>query len=336
MRARAGPTVGRLYGYVRQYALSAAGKRELVGQVRDPDTALVVERIFTSVSKARSLRAIAARLNRDAITAPGGGTWSAQSVRDLCLNPAYAGLRLHVAGRRSGHDRTRDGVLVPGKWEAIVSPETFHGVRAILTDPGRRTSRPGRGKHLLSMVATCAPCGGLMTVRYRRGVGEYWCRNSGHVRIRQDELDEYVTGMVLGRLAMPDLYAAVASRDTSAAVQAARDELAAARAHHKAMLELMKARRMSPMAFADAEPAALADIEKAEDQLRQLETAPALRRLLGDPGEDIKERWEDAPMAARREAVRILFERLAVERTPAPGHRVHVTDRLTYQWRQQP
>jgi site-specific DNA recombinase len=323
------------YGYRREYALTPAGKRELVGQVPDPATAPVVERIFTKLSGAVSLRAIAAELNAEGIAAPGGQPWTGQCVRDLALNPAYAGLRLHVAGRRSGHDRTRDGVLVPAQWPAIVPAEQFHAVRAMLTDPKRRTSRPGRDKHLLSMIATCGVCGSVMSVRYRRGRSEYSCRDGGHLRVRQDELDCYVTGMVLGQLAKRDLYTRVTPRrDISADVQPARDEVANARAHHKAMVELMKARRLSPMAFAEAEPAAMEGIAKAEERLRELETPDALKMLLGDPKQDMRQRWAKAPMAARREVVRIMFDHLVIKRTSSPGREADVTDRLDYEWSQ--
>jgi site-specific DNA recombinase len=325
----AGKPHGRpAYGYRREYTLTAAGKRELIGQVRDPATAPVVKRIFNSISAAVSLRAIAAALNAEGIPAPGGKPWMGQNVRDLALNPAYAGLRLHVAGRRSGHDRTKDGTLVKAQWPAIVPAEQFHAVRALLTDPKRRTSRPGRDKHLLSMIATCGVCGSVMSVRYRRGRSEYSCRDGGHLRIAQDDLDRLITRATQARLAAEDAYSHITRRDDTAQLQAARDELASATAHHKAMLELMKARKLSPMAFAEAEPTALADVARAEERLRELETPDALRMLLGDPKQDIKQRWGAASMAARREAIRIVFERITVNRSPVPGHRCPAADRV--------
>ena len=99
------------------------------------------------------------------------------------------------------------------------------------------------------------------------------------------------------------------------------------------MVDLMKARKLSPMAFADG-PAVLADITRAEERLRELESPPALRRLLGDPDQDIAQRWQAAPMTARREVVRLVFQRLALDRAPSPGHRGAVAGRVQYQWRQ--
>ena len=118
-------------------------------------------------------------------------------------------------------------MLVPGKWEAIVTAENWHATRALLTDPARRTSRPGRDKHLCSMIATCAACGGPLSVRYRRGISEYTCRNGGHVRAPQDELDGLVERLTLGRLREAGRLPRGHRPDTSAEVQAAQDDLEA-------------------------------------------------------------------------------------------------------------
>jgi DNA invertase Pin-like site-specific DNA recombinase len=319
------------YGYLREYRLTSRG-RELVGQVKDPETAPVVERIYSEITQGRSLRAIAAALNAEGIAAPAGGKWAAQNVRDLALNPAYAALRLHAPGSRGGHHRIADGTLTEGTWPPIVTREMWEHVRALLTDPSRRTSRPGRDKHLCSMIAVCDVCGGPLSVRYQRGA-EYACRDSGHVRIPQSDLDGLVTRLAVARLASPAEYPQVTRDDDGPAVQAARDELAAATAHHNDMVALMAARKLSPLAFARAEPAALASIEAAKTRLRDLETPDALRMLAGDPGEDITTRWDSLPVAGRREVVRLLFARIAVTRSATPGHRPPASERTVVEWR---
>ena len=251
-RAAQGEPHGRVpWGYVREYGLNERGKRVIVGQYPDPEKAGIIRGIFGAVAKKKTLRAIAAELNAQGLNAPGGQPWTGQNVRDLCLNPAYAGLRLHVAGRRSGHDRSKHGTLIDGTWAGIVTKEQWHDVHDLLTDPRRRTSRPGRDKHLLSMIGTCDVCGGLLTVRYKRGRGEYSCRDAGHVRIGQDELDQLIARAAFKVLSDESEYRHVTRRDNSAHVQAARDELASAEAHHRTMLELVKAGKLSLLAFAD-------------------------------------------------------------------------------------
>jgi len=67
------------------------------GRLRpDPDEAPVVRRIFRLRRGGKSLRAIAERLNDDAIPAPSGGTWRASSVRYLLQNETYYGYRTYT------------------------------------------------------------------------------------------------------------------------------------------------------------------------------------------------------------------------------------------------
>ena len=127
------------------------------------------------------------------------------------------------------------------------------------------------------MIATCGVCAGAMSVRIVRGESEYVCRDSGHVRVPMDELDEYVEGLLLARLADPDEYRHLADGDdTSQEVQAARDELASIQDHYDGLKDLLRTRRMSPGAFADVEPGVLTDLEKATRRLAELETPSQL------------------------------------------------------------
>jgi DNA invertase Pin-like site-specific DNA recombinase len=67
------------------------------GRLRpDPDEAPTVRRIFRLRRGGKSLRAIAKRLNDDAIPAPSGGSWRASSVRYLLDNETYYGYRTYT------------------------------------------------------------------------------------------------------------------------------------------------------------------------------------------------------------------------------------------------
>lgn len=80
------------------------------------------------------------------------------------LNVANIGKRRHVPGRRGGSSRGRgQETVVDAQWVGLVEPAKFYRVKALLTDPSRRKSRPGRVKHLLSLIAECGVCGGPVT-----------------------------------------------------------------------------------------------------------------------------------------------------------------------------
>lgn len=64
------------------------------------DKQKIVRRIFESyVQKDRGYRNIVEGLNREAIPAPRGGTWTASCVRAILLNPVYYGA--YVWNRRT-------------------------------------------------------------------------------------------------------------------------------------------------------------------------------------------------------------------------------------------
>ena len=182
--AKNGKPHGRTpYGYRREYAIDEDGKRVIVGQFPHPEQAKVVRRNFADIERRVSLRSIAADLNSRQVPTVTGAQWTPQRVRDVALMAIDAGERLvHNPGAKTGNVRRHGlGTLTPGTWPALVSLEQYTRC-ALLTDPQRRTSRPGRAKHLLSMIATCGVCGGVLAVRYSRDAGEYTCRAGGHVQ----------------------------------------------------------------------------------------------------------------------------------------------------------
>jgi hypothetical protein len=274
---------------------------------------------------------MAADLNERTVPTVTGKPWSPQRLRDIALAPVYAGKRQHVVGAKSGHARRQVEVhTYEGSWDGIVTVEQFNAVHRLLTDPKRRTSRPGRAKHLLSMITTCGVCGGVLIARFDHGrEGTYICRDKSCVRVPMDELDDYIEALLLTRLADPDEYRHLIEDDgTDEQVQSARDEVAEIQAHYDEMKSLTKARKMSAAAFADMEPDVLGDLARAQQRLTELETPSQLLPLLGDPTQPLKVRWDKATPVAKRTVVRLLFESIRVNRAASPGHRSPISDRV--------
>src|SRR5262249_42815150 len=151
--------------------------------------------------------------------------------RDLGLRPIYGGLRIHEPANRNGrYQGSLDGA-VKATWPALVEPEKFYRVRSMLQDPARRTSRPGKGKHLLSLIAACGVCGGPLTVTYRYSTDrEYSCRDRNCVRTAADDLDAYAEEVMLAYLARPDVIAELrAGPEDGGDLEKVRADLAQAR-----------------------------------------------------------------------------------------------------------
>lgn len=287
--ARAGRPHGKVkYGYRRRYDPQT---RELVAQEEDPETAPVVRRIFRQVVEGVPISAIVATLNELGIPSPTGKRWTRNVVRNMALSPTYIAKRRHNGG----------GELFAGDWPPLVDEAAYWAAQRILTDPRRKTTRPGRAKYLLSYVAR-SECGAYLSAA--RGREYYACERDGCVNIKIAWLDEYVTAIVLGVLSRPEEYVALAKADDSA-VMAARGEADALRIRLDEFYDSAAAGELTPAALARVEARLLPQITAADRRAVEVATPPVLRRLL-DPDADVAERWEQMPMAARREAIDLL------------------------------
>jgi hypothetical protein len=252
--AQRGEPHGRIpYGYVRRYDPET---RRLVAQEPEPGEAAVVRELFHRLRSGHSLRAIERDFGSRALLtrpprpcpedcprehrhiAPGtpGKPFTAQLLRDIALRPLYGGLRIHEPGNRTGRYLGSSDGAVEARWPALVDRESFFTVRRLLTDPERKTSRPGRGVHLLSLIASCDACGAQLTATYRYGPREYQCRGKSCVRVGADALDRYAEQAILGYLARDDVIAGLRmTPDQGGELAQVRADLAAARAELDAL-----------------------------------------------------------------------------------------------------
>lgn len=304
------PSHGRTpYGYTRRYD---PGNGELVAQDIDPVTAPVVREIFTRIKKGEAISTIVDDFNERKLPTSGAPKWYRVRVRDIAMNRAYAGQRVY------------NGAVSDGIWPALVDDETFYAVQAVLTDPKRVTTRPGRAVHLLSYLGTAGPCGGQLTaVR-----GRYRCLDDGCVTIVQRETDGFVENMVLRKLRQPDVYEQLRQHGVED-----DEDVVKARAEVARLGDVLNGWRLSA-ARHETTPASLAVIEadiagqirSAQRRAEAASVPPALRAIL-EPGVDVRVRWDDAPMAARRRVVAFMAT-VIVDRADVPGSRVFDFHRL--------
>ncbi len=338
--AAEGKPAGRVaFGYRREYKLNDAGKREFAGQYPHPDEAPVVIEIFDRIRAGESLKGIVRDFAERGVTQRSGKPFGPQDVRDIALRPCYIGLRAHVAGNRSGrYQGSLEGVTAPAQWPALVDDEAFYAVRQTLTNPARTTTRPGGAKHLLSLIAACAQCGGPLSVTYRYGSErEYVCRNKSCVRMDAGALDVFVQDVVSRYLSKPEILAmlkAEAAGHTGTELAAVRVKLAAERAELTALQAGAAAGKVTVATVLAVEPGITDRVGKLEHQERELSTPPELAGLLGSA--DVATWWVDAPLAAQRAVVRLvctagLLGRITVAKAPKPGHRGNPADRVVWQ-----
>ena len=192
-------------------------------------------------------------------------------------------------------------------WPALVSDDVFFAVRSRLKDPKRSTTRPGRAKHLLSMIARCDVCGAVMASTDRFGARRYQCQDAGHVLILADPLDRWTEAEVLAVLVSPQVVGRLMPQGMDdATLSAAQDEVARVREEHRDLIDKVGTGKLSATLAAGSEPGILARLKLAEARVEELLTPAGLRQLI-EPGPEVEKRWAAMPMSAKREVVRLLF-----------------------------
>jgi site-specific DNA recombinase len=294
------------YGYVRTYDPHT---RKLIAQKPAKGEAPVVRDLFRRVRKGESFRSIAKVFEDKGIRRRSGSPFTPAHLRDLARRATYAGLRAH-----------NDYTPVQGTWTALVKREVWNDVQTILDRPERKTTRPGRGVHLLSMIATCDPCGGPLAATNRGPEPQYQCHHKGCVRIRKDDLDGLVESAVVAFMADETNVTALAQPGADP------DEIAKVRAElsevTKELADLRtagRARKLSVATVLAIEPGLVEQVADLEERERAL-TAPPEVVEFQKRGRNAAERWAGSDMAARRALLRLIL---------APGHlgEVRVTRR---------
>lgn len=282
-KAPGGPV---LYGYRRAFN-PETGKR--AGQSIYETEAQQIRLLFDLLSRHIPVRSTAARLNE---AEKAGINWTPLRVRRTALNPAYVALRAHR------------GQLYEASWEPIVDKKLFYGVQQILNAPGRRPSKPGQQKHLLSYLALCHVCGGYMA--FARG--EYRCNDGYHVSVHNGFLDEVVDWIVRSRLKEPDVLITLASTDDAEANRL-EGELQSLKARLAEFRSKAVAGLVSIETLALAESTLAGQIQELKEKLRQNSVPDVLRDILADDDvEQIEARWNAATLNARRAVIRALCE----------------------------
>ena len=199
-RAEAGAPHGKqAFGYKRTAVLDADGRNIGSRDEIDLDQAEVVRDSTTRLLAGESLRSVTKSLNAREILSPRGKPWEPATVRQVLLRDRNVGNRVH-----------RGKVIGKGSWEPILTDGEFQRLKALLADPSRRTSRGVERIYLLSGVARCGLCGGVMrgSASHKSGPkttpAQYSCKDCYRIRRKMSDVDEVVEGVIIRRLSMPD------------------------------------------------------------------------------------------------------------------------------------
>lgn len=296
------------YGYRRVPVVDDAGN-VLPGAKRDevdPDEAAVIREAVKRVLASESLRSIVADFNAREIHGPRAPLWNSTILRQILMRPTNAGLRQHQ-GKVVGKSTSE---------KAIISEDTLNEVTALLTDPSRKSNHVGPGyKYLLSGIARCGLCGGIMrrqigrtttsktTGATKRQPPSYNCAECFKVRRAQLPVDEVVAGVVIARLSKPDAHDLFAVGDSTLAKEA-QDAIGSIDAKLDLAADQFADDTITGAQLKRITARLRAGRERAEAQLRSAQPRTALTALVGG---DVRAKWEAMPIDAQRDAVQFLM-----------------------------
>ncbi|MEC3974759.1 recombinase family protein [Amycolatopsis sp. H20-H5] len=336
--AAAGRPHGRTpFGFARDYD-SKTGR--LAGQVAHVENGPLVQEFFDRLDKGHKLKRIAVDWRQRGVVNGRGTPFSAEHLRSMATNLAYVGKRVFDPGRTSGSVRSADAQVIDAEWDQLVEPEVFYRVQRRIGAPDRRTAVNGRARHLVTMTARCGRCDGPIVFRHRKGRDELACKSHGCVRMSAVGVDDYVEDVVLGHLADPKEYGALAQdgEEVGDELKAVRKELAEVDGE---LLDLEALAKLGPgrggvsVVFAGSvEPELRRRKAALEGRERELETPAVLRNLL-PPGKDVRRRWMLLVIEARREVLRAMctpeiLGTLTIVPAPGQGVQVPVEDRVKF------
>ncbi|MBJ8348584.1 recombinase family protein [Antrihabitans sp. YC2-6] len=257
-----------------------------------PEEADAIREATAKLLRGESLRGIAAEFNKRGLPSARGAEWTPVSVRKVVARARNAGL-VELRGK------ILEGVQ--GKWEPLVSPDEFYGVRALLADPSRKRSHvfkrryPGVGVYRCGRVVEGRTCGKpLESSSDHRGRAVYRCRNL-HLSREVAHVDANIAALVVERLGREDFGLILARNDVEIDVvglQAERDSL-------------VEQKRAAAAAFADRDMGwdfeqikiinqrLNAKINNIDEQLVKARTVSPTADLLLQ-GDDLAEAWSKA------------------------------------------
>jgi len=305
-----------LYGYRRTYREGSRGP-ELVAQVIVDEQAAVVREVADRLMRGEPLYRIARDLNGRGVPAPRGSSWEPTQIKRLCMNPSYIAKRTH-----------KGQIVGDALWPPILPESTYYACVSRLTDPSRRTNEGRGARYLLSGIAICGVCEGRMRPQKNRDHQAYICLSGFHVSRKVEPVEQFVTAVVLERLARPDAVALLTPADLDAGTATALDEAREKRARLEGFYDAAASGELTPGALARIEARLLPEIATAEKRARRSVGSPLVESLVGPHPKDV---WETLTVEQQREVVGTL---LSVKILPwGRGRRIFDPESVEITWK---
>lgn len=284
-----------------------------------PERAVLAREAADRVLAGESLYAISRLFNERGDRTGNGKLWSDTALRQILRNPALKGVRIYRPVLPDGSKAATPELVTQGDWTAIIDPDTWDQVNAVLdTRKARRQLWPGGVKRVypFSGIIQCSHCASGM---YKRGAS-YVCFNqqrgvcSRTINAREvTELVEDAVFSVFSRIALtPDKRPRVHTGGE-------REELAAALESDQAALQSLDDDRYDGIidkATWVRQRTRL--VERIQARQRDYQSQLARMPVVGVDVNmaTVASEWPDRPVAWQHEAARLVLEAVLIHAHP--------------------
>jgi site-specific DNA recombinase len=298
--------------------------RRPFGYDRQDGAVVVVDREAEALEKAAefllaggTLASAVRVLDERELTTTAGKPWNVTSLRRALLNPRYSGRVTY-----NGAD------VAAGTWPVILPAEVQERLAERLRDVRRRVQQGTQPKYLLSGLARCGRCGGVMfaTTMKNRGTPYmgYRCI-SCYLSRRLDLVDEVVEGVVVARLSRPDAASLFAEDED---VPALRSEAGELRRRRDDLAGLLADGLLSASAVRERSQGLTQKINAIEDRISSVLGESPVAALTS--ADDVSSAWEAMPLRDRKQVVDLL---MTVTILPAGKGQRFDPEQVQIEWR---
>jgi DNA invertase Pin-like site-specific DNA recombinase len=294
------------FGYRWEFSDQPRNKGRLL---IDPAQSQTLRWMAAQALAGQSMAAIARDLNQRGVPTDAGLHWRHSTVRQVLINPAPAGLRIH-----------RGEVAGPGNWEPIFTRPEWEEIKATVADPARKHRRPTRKYLLTGLVQNTE--GDPMIGGPDNGGRAYRTHvpYKTFASIDADKLEEHVVEMVL--VALDDWRPEQPKVDDTAAAEVARLEAELA--------ELADLRGKQVISMSEW-LAARGPLNEALEEARRDAGKPRPMPAMLNAG-NIADAWEDADIEQRRQVIATVVDHVEIGKATR-GRWTTMDERVRIVWR---
>jgi site-specific DNA recombinase len=270
-----------------------------------PAEAALIREATQRVLAGEGLRGICWDWRRRGIVTPTGRPWVQTPLRRCLLSAALSGQREHR------------GILSPGTWSAILTPEDHRRLKAVLNDQGRMRRFAARS-YLLTGMLRCGLCGEPLVARARSdGARRYVCARQpgnqacGKIARLAEPIEKLVKEAVLIALDGVDLAAYIDKpTDQTDAM------LGAIRADEEALQELSAdyyaERRIDRAEFFAARDRLKARLEANRGKLAKANGNGMLASVIG-AAEQVRSQWDERGLDWQRAVIGAVIDHIVID-----------------------